>query len=139
VDDHRPETHGAYEEWPGPPRPERVRPGTPAWNRARIHAAANLLHVTERLRLAPGEWRAYKVAWLGACVLYDRAKLLAAGGFDFWRAVPARHSGEDVAAQLRVLERDGGAGIVPSGAYHLESPTTVPDRLVECHELVCRA
>jgi hypothetical protein len=88
--------------------------------------------------LAPGEWRAYKVAWLGACVLYDRSKLVAAGGFDFWRHVPANHSGEDVAAQLRVLERDGAAGIVPSGAYHLESPTTVPDREVECHELICQ-
>jgi hypothetical protein len=137
VDDVRPETHGLYQEWSGSPQPERVRPGTPAWDRARIHAAANLWHVTQRLRLAPGEWRAYKVAWLGACVLYDRAKLVAAGGFDFWRDVPPNHSGEDVAAQLRILERDGAAGIVPSGAYHLESPTTVPDRDVECHELVC--
>jgi hypothetical protein len=138
LDDVRPETHRYYEEWHGPPHPERVRPGTPEWDRARIHAAANLLHVTQRLGMSPGEWRAYKVAWLGACVLYDRVKLAAAGGFDFWRDVPARHCGEDVAAQLRVLERDGAAGIVPSGAYHLESPTTVPDREVECHQLVCQ-
>jgi hypothetical protein len=26
------------------------------------------------------------------------------------------------------MERRGGAGIVPSGAVHLEAPTTVPDR-----------
>jgi hypothetical protein len=136
VDDERPEDHVAYEEWDGPPRPERVRPGTPAWQRGRLHAAANLLHVTTRLGLRPGEWRAYKVAWLGACVLYDRARLLAAGGFDFWRDVPAEHAGEDAAAQLRVLERHGGAGIVPSGAYHLESPTTVPDRRVDCRTVV---
>src|SRR5256885_633013 len=94
----------------------------------------NLLHLTERLHLAPGQWRAYKVAWIGACVLYDRAALVAAGGYDFWSRVPANHAGEDVAAQLRVLARAGGAGIVPSGAYHLESPTTVPDRDMECFD-----
>jgi len=26
------------------------------------------------------------------------------------------------------MARFGGAGILPSGAYHLESPTTLPDR-----------
>ena len=58
-------------------------------------------------------------------------ELLAAGGFDFWRKVPPNHQGEDVAAQLAVLRRFGGAGIVPSGAYHLEAPTTVTDRDVD--------
>jgi hypothetical protein len=134
----RRDSHDAYEEWAHRPCPERVRPGTPSWDRARLHAAANLLHVTERLRLAAGEWRAYRVAWLGACVLYDRKRLVAAGGFDFWPRMPAVHCGEDVVAQLRVLERDGGAGIVPSGAYHLESPTTVPDRRVNCLDVVLR-
>jgi GT2 family glycosyltransferase len=132
LDDVRPETHDAYEEWPGRPVPEDIRPGTPEWDRARIHAAANLLHVTDRLDLADGEWRAYKVAWIGGCVLYDRAKLRAAGGFDFWRQMPDAHAGEDVAAQVAVLRRYGGAGLVPSGAYHLEAPTTVTDREVEC-------
>jgi hypothetical protein len=61
-------------------------------------------------------------------VLYDRAKLDAVGGFDFWRDLPAAHCGEDVVAERRVMARFGGAGILPSGAYHLESPTTVPDR-----------
>jgi hypothetical protein len=98
----RPETHACYEEWDGPPRPERVRPGTRAWDRARIHAAANLLHVTDRLALRPGEWRAYKVAWLGATVLYNRMRLLAAGGFDFWTDMPPNHSGEDVAHRRRL-------------------------------------
>ncbi len=134
VDDHRPEQEKAYQEWTGRPEPERIRPRGRQWRRASLHAAANLLHLTERLDLAPGQWRAYKVAWLGACVLYDRAALVAAGGFDFWPRVPAEHSGEDVAAQLRVLARSGGAGVLPSGAYHLESPTTVPDRAVECFD-----
>ncbi|MBQ0902724.1 glycosyltransferase family 2 protein [Micromonospora sp. U21] len=136
ADDRRPETHGHYEEWIGQPTPERIRPGTPEWNRARIHSAANLLHVTEELALPPGAWRAYKISWIGGCVLYDRAKLVDSGGFDFWRKVQEKHQGEDVAAQLSVLARHGGAGILPSGAYHLESPTTVTDRDVEAWEVV---
>ncbi|GFJ82832.1 hypothetical protein Phou_070120 [Phytohabitans houttuyneae] len=48
------------------------------------------------------------------------------------------HQGEDAAAQLAVLERHGGAGIVPSGAYHLEVPTTVVDRRVEAWEVTLR-
>ncbi|WP_019869506.1 glycosyltransferase family A protein [Salinispora oceanensis] len=134
--DIRPETHRHYEEWDGPPVPERIRPGTPQWERALLHPAANLLHVTERLRLPPGSWRAYKVSWIGGCVLYDREKLVDAGGFDFWRRVPERHQGEDVAAQLAVLERHGGAGVLPSGAFHLESPTTVTEREVEAWEVL---
>ncbi|MDG4760701.1 glycosyltransferase [Micromonospora sp. WMMD710] len=136
VDDVRPETHGHYEEWDGPPTPERIRPGTPEWNRARIHSAANLLHVTAQAALPPDAWRAYKVSWIGGCVLYDRAKLVDSGGFDFWRRVQENHQGEDVAAQLAVLARHGGAGILPSGAYHLESPTTVTARDVEAWEVV---
>lgn len=136
ADDVRPETHGHYEEWRGRPVPERIRPGSPEWHRASIHPAANLLHVTEKLRLPPGAWRAYKISWIGGCVLYDRAKLVDAGGFEFWRRVHERHQGEDVAAQLAVMARHGGAGVLPSGAYHLESPTTVTERDVEAWEVV---
>lgn len=135
-DDVRPETHAHYEEWIGRPEPEDVRPGTAEWHRATVHPAANLLHVTERLRLDPGEWRAYKISWIGGCVLYHRAKLCASGGFDFWRQVPPEHQGEDVAAQLAVMRRYGAAGIVPSGAYHLETPTTVTQRPVEAWQFV---
>ena len=134
VDDHRPEQEKAYREWTGRPYPERIRPRGPHWQRANLHAAANLLHVQQRLHLEPGRWRAYKVAWLGACVLYDRAVLVATGGYDFWSRVPADSVGEDVAAQLRVLAHAGGAGIIPSGAYHLESPTTLPERGMECFD-----
>ncbi|MEU4778713.1 glycosyltransferase family A protein [Micromonospora sp. NPDC023633] len=136
ADDVRPETHRHYEEWTGRPAPERIRPGTPEWDRASIHSAANLLHVTRKLDLPPGAWRAYKVSWIGGCVLYDRAKLVDSGGFDFWRRVDEKHQGEDVAAQLAVLARFGGAGVLPSGAYHLESPTTVTDRDVEAWEVM---
>ncbi|MFG2010787.1 glycosyltransferase family 2 protein [Micromonospora sp. NPDC048868] len=136
ADDVRPETHRHYEEWTGRPAPERIRPGTPQWERATIHSAANLLHVTRQLDLPSGGWRAYRVSWIGGCVLYDRAKLVDSGGFDFWRRVHEKHQGEDVAAQLAVLARFGGAGVLPSGAYHLESPTTVTDREVEAWEVV---
>ncbi|RIV37005.1 glycosyltransferase [Micromonospora radicis] len=134
--DVRPQTHRHYREWTGRPVPERIRPGTPEWDRAQIHSAANLLHVTEALALPAGSWRAYQVSWVGGCVLYDRAKLVDSGGFDFWRRVQERHQGEDVAAQLSVLARHGGAGVLPSGAYHLESPTTVTERDVEAWEVV---
>jgi hypothetical protein len=33
-----------------------------------------------------------------------------------------------VLAQLRVMARFGGCAVIPSGAYHLELPTTVPRR-----------
>jgi hypothetical protein len=135
-DDRRPDTHGRYQEWCGRPEPERLEPGTEEWERVHLHSAANLLHVTESLNLAPGEWRAYKVSWIGGCVLYEREKLLAAGGFDFWRRLPPDHQGEDVAAQLAVMREYGGTGIVPSGAYHLESPTTVTDRRVDAWRLL---
>lgn len=133
--DLRPETHHWYEPWHGPPQPEEIRPGTPEWDRVLLHSAANLSHVTDQLQLAPGEWRAYKVSWIGGCVLYERDKLLDCGGFDFWPELPPDHQGEDVAAQLAVMRRYGGAGIVPSGAYHLESPTTVVDRGTEAWQL----
>ena len=115
--------------WDGPVLPEIVSPGSGAWVRHRLHNGANLqlLH-QER----PGEAdRLYKVAWIGGCILYDTAKLRAVGGFGFWRDLPVEHAGEDVVAELRVMAQYGGAGLFPSGAYHLEVPTTVVDRTVD--------
>ena len=37
---------------------------------------------------------------------------------------------------IRVVRPAGGAGVLPSGAYHLESPTTVTERDVEAWEVV---
>ncbi len=130
LDDERPHEQ-TMEFWDGPVRPERIRPDSPAWTRHVVHNAANLEHL--RRHLAPSEDRLYKVAWVGGCVLYDVAKLRECGGFSFWWRLPQRHAGEDVLAQLRVMERFGGAGLFPSGAYHLELPTTIPpsDRVVD--------
>jgi GT2 family glycosyltransferase len=136
VDDHRPDQEKPYQEWTGPPHQERIEPRGQEWSRASVHAAANLMHIQNRLDLRPGEWRAYRLSWLGACVLFDRAKLRAVGGYDFWPEVPVEHSGEDVLVELRMLDRYGGAGILPSGAYHLETPTTVESRDTECFDVV---
>lgn len=129
LDDSRPHERAGLTLWPGNEvQPERVRPGTDAFDRWPLHNAANLAHAAAELAIPAGEWRLYRVAWVGGCVLFDRAALVDCGGFDFWDQLPPGHAGEDVAAQWRVMERYGGAGILPSGAVHLEAPTTVDDR-----------
>jgi hypothetical protein len=136
VDDVRPAELAPYEEWPGAPEPEPITRDSPAFRRSTLHNAANPTHLARRLALKPREWRAYKIAWVGGCVLYDRAALVDAGGFDFWSSLPDEHCGEDVAAQWRVMARYGGAGVLPSGAVHLESPTTVPNRDVNAFDVL---
>jgi len=121
-DDIRPQQQ-AVEFWDGPVRPEVVDPGTAAWERYHLHRAANLFHVAGTL--APGDVRRYKVAWIGACAIYDRLKLLAVGGFSFWPRLPRYHSGEEVLVQNLLMRRWGGCGIMPSGTYHAEVPTTI--------------
>ncbi len=139
LEDHRPAELAPFERWPDRPRPERIEPGSAEWRRWTLHNAANPTHLGQR-HVAPGErWVAYKVAWIGGCVLYDRRALDAVGGFGFWAELPESHCGEDVLVQQRVMARFGGAGILPSGAYHLESPTTVPDREVKAWEAVAVA
>ena len=136
LDDVRPHERVAFELWEGGVQPERIRRGAPGFERWSLHNAANLAHEAATLDLEPGDWAAYRVAWVGGCALYRREALLEAGGFAFWGELPAEHAGEDVAAQWRVMERRGGAGIVPSGAVHLEAPTTVPRRDVEATDVV---
>ena len=136
LEDRRPHQRTSFELWDGRVEPERIRMDKPSIARASLHAAANLVHVAEEVPVEPGGWLPYKVAWVGGCVLYRRQALVECGGFDFWRRLPPIHSGEDVAAEWRVMERFGGAGILPSGAVHLEAPTTVPDRRVEARDVI---
>lgn len=117
--------------WDGAVQPERIRPEDPAWNRHQLHNAANILHVARQLGLSLSQPLPYKVAWVGGCVLYDTAKLREVGGFSFWKDLPPQHSGEDVLAQLRLMNVYGGFGLIPSGAYHQQIPTTIPDRPVD--------
>lgn len=135
LDDVRPHQQ-EIEFWNGKVEPETVSPDTAAWARHHLHSAANLLHVQAKLGLTRENERLYRVAWVGGCVLFDRAKLHEAGGFDFWRELPTAHCGEDVLAQLRVMERFGGSALIPSGAYHMELPTTIPAREIDAPKVM---
>jgi glycosyltransferase involved in cell wall biosynthesis len=129
IDDVRPHQQ-AIEFWEAGVMPETVLLESTAWDRHHLHSAANLFHVQNRLGLGRDTWRLYRVAWIGGCVLFDTDKLRSTGGFDFWNELPQEHCGEDVLVQLRVMQRFGGCGIIPSGAYHLELATTVRVREV---------
>ena len=136
LDDRRPHQRTSFEAWSEPVRPERVRSDSAEIARASLHGAANLVHVAGDVPVPRDGWLAYKIAWIGACTLFRRSALLDSGGFAFWPQLPAVHAGEDVAAQWQVMERYGAAGILPSGAVHLEAPTTVPDRTVEARDVL---
>jgi GT2 family glycosyltransferase len=139
IDDHRPDETAPFERWDGAVEPEVMRRNAPGHARWSLHNAANPTHLAEKVVVERGGWVTYRVAWIGGCVLYDRRALLAVGGFDFWHDLPKNHSGEDVVAEWRVMEQFGGAGILPSGAVHLESPTTVIDRTVDAPDVLMDA
>ncbi len=121
--------------WTGPVRPEPFDEHWVPWDRHRVNNAANPLHL-ERKLVTNGVPVRYKVAWIGgANVLYDREKLLDVGGFSWWRRLPPEHAGEEVVVQFLLIRRYGGCGILPSGTYHLDLPTTVPDRRHNAVEL----
>jgi GT2 family glycosyltransferase len=122
--------------WDGPVRPERYTFETAPMYRYKLHNAANPLHLSWRFA-SEGIVR-YRVAWVGACAMYDREKLLDCGGYSWWNELPVEHAGEDVLAQMLVANRYGGCGILPSGAYHLELPTEVPSRETNTNELLVR-
>ena len=101
-----------------------------------VAQCANLFHVEQKYHVSPAEPRPYKVAWVGGCVMYDTEKLRDVGGFNFWKELPENHCDEDVLAQLRLMKKYGGCGIMPSGVYHQELETTVTDRTVNAPELL---
>jgi glycosyltransferase involved in cell wall biosynthesis len=122
INDIRPaQQHIEY--WEDRVMPEAVDPGTPAWERWHLHRAANLYHVG--LTLPPGVSRLYKIAWISSCILYEREKVLAVGGFTFWKRLPRYHSGEEVLLQNLLMRRWGGCAMVPSGTTYSQVPTTV--------------
>ena len=140
LEDRRPGELEPFERWDGGVRPERLDRDSAEFERWRLHNAANPAHLAEAVAreggLGPRGWVPYRIAWVGGCVLYRREALVECGGFSFWPELPTEHAGEDVVAQWRVMERYGGAGILPSYAVHLESPTTVPVRDVEASEVL---
>jgi GT2 family glycosyltransferase len=136
LDDERPHEQAPFSTWTDGVHPERLRKGSPGTERWTLHNAANLTHVAARTELPDSGWLPYRVAWLAGCVLYRRSALEEVGGFEFWRTLGTDVGGEDVAAQWKVMERFGGAGVLPSGAVHLEAPTSIPDRSVDAAEAV---
>jgi len=47
--------------------------------------------VQEKYHASVADPKAYKVAWVGGCVMYDTAKLRDCGGFSFWKELPENH------------------------------------------------
>jgi GT2 family glycosyltransferase len=140
LDDVRPAEQEAFAPLaPGErPEPEAIRKDTPAWERWRLHNAATPTHLGQRLGLDPAgpDWRAYRLAWAAGCALFDREVLVTTGGFDFWPELGRRGYGEDVVAQLRVIEAAGGVALLPTGANHLELPTSIGTRTIDAYERV---
>ncbi|WP_315788828.1 glycosyltransferase family A protein [Fischerella sp. JS2] len=134
IDDVRPHEQ-KIEFWEGRVQPEIVKPDTPQWERWRLHNAANLYHVQQRLGLTPIQQYKYRVAWVSACVMYDTEKLRDVGGYLFWRQLPPEHCGEDVLVQQRLMALYGGCAVIPSGVYHQELPTTIVNRDVHADKL----
>ena len=122
--------------WGEKVEPETITPKGNFWDRYKLHNAANIYHVQRKYDVTPDDPKAYKVAWVGGCVMYETNKLVDVGGFQFWRELPEQHCGEDVLAQLRVMKKYGGCGIIPSGVYHQELETTVPERKVNAPEFL---
>jgi glycosyltransferase involved in cell wall biosynthesis len=133
IDDVRPGEQ-QIELWEGPVQPESYVFETVPWHRYKLHNAANPLHLSAKY--ARDRVVRYKVAWVGACVMFDRLKLLDVGGYSWWAELPEEHCGEDVLAELLVMRRYGGCGVLPSGVYHLELPTNVPDRRHNTDDLI---
>ncbi len=147
LEDRRPDECAPFEVWHGRVEPETIEKDGQAWARWTLGNAANGVHLAEWLGLdlgavppPPESWVAYKIAWAAGCVLFDREALLDVGGFDFWPLLPPDAHGEDVLVQLRVMARRGGAGVLPSGAYHQQAPTSIPIRstsAVDALSIVC--
>jgi GT2 family glycosyltransferase len=122
------------EYWNEKVEPEVISPKSKEWNRYVLHNAANIYHVEKDAMASPASPKKYKVAWVGGCAMYDTEKLKEVGGFNFWKELPTKHCGEDVLAQLRVMKKYGGCGLLPSGVYHQEHETTVPERKINAPE-----
>ena len=122
--------------WENDILPETIIPGSLVWQRYKLHNAANIMHVAEQLNVTAEDPKYYKIAWVGGCVMYQTEMLKDVGGFQFWKDLPEEHCGEDVLAQLRVMKKFGGCGILPSGVYHQELETTIPERKINAPEFL---
>ncbi len=122
--------------WEKSVQPETILSGTKEWQRYQVHNAANILHVGQQLNVNADHQQKYKIAWVGGCVLYDTQKLRDFGGFNFWEQIPEEHCGEEVYVQQKLMKKFGGCGLLPSGCYHLELPTTLENREINVPEFL---
>jgi GT2 family glycosyltransferase len=134
--DVRPEEHRSFAPWERHVQPEAIAKDTPEWQRWQLHNAANPYHLQQKWGATVENPCPYRVAWISGCVLFDRAKLLTCGGFEFWQHLPPNSCGEDVVVQQRMMKQFGGCGVLPSGAYHQELPTTIRDRTYNAPNLL---
>jgi glycosyltransferase involved in cell wall biosynthesis len=124
--------------WDGDITPEVVTPDLPSWQRYKLHEDANLIQLAEKHKITSEYPKLYKVAWVGGCTLFDTQKLKSVGGFNFWTELPDNIVGEHVLAQIRVMKKFGGCGILPSGVYDQELPSTLPKTTVDAPEELFR-
>jgi glycosyltransferase involved in cell wall biosynthesis len=135
IDDIRPEEqHITF--WESAIKPETIEVNSLEWQRYKNHNAANPLHIASKFHISPENPKPYHIAWVGGCVLYNRKKLTELGGFEFWENLPKEHCGEDVLVQLKLMQKYGGCAILPSGVYHQELPTTLPNRTYNAPQLL---
>jgi hypothetical protein len=98
----------------------RRKPCGPAAGLGAASPAQRGQPVPRAVALKAGEGDAPATGWPGSAAACCSTRQAARrGGFGFWQRLPAQHCGEDVLAQLRVMERYGGCAILPSGAYHM--------------------
>jgi len=55
--------------WEDGVTPEYIIPGSTEWERYALHNAANIYHVQDKFKINPDIPLAYKVAWVGGCVM----------------------------------------------------------------------
>ncbi len=134
-DDYRPYQE-QIEFWQSKVKPEKIDYNSVEWQRYKLHNAANIYHIQKKLNITPKNQKKYKISWVGGCTMYDTKKLISTGGFSFWKKLPENHCGEDVLAQMRVMRKYGGCGLIPSGVYHQELPTTIFNREINAPEVL---
>ena len=126
LDDERPQQQ-AIEFWDGPVEPERSGP-TARSGRATICTAPPTSTTCSAASASTPRRSASTGSPGSAAACCSIPRSCAAPAASTSGPNCRRHCGEDVLAQLRVMARDGGCGLIPSGAYHQELPTTVPLR-----------
>ena len=122
-----------FEVWDGPVRPERIAKDGPGGRAGRCTTRPTGCTWPSRSGSTAARCRRRTAGWPTRspgrrAVSCSTAGAGRSGRLRLLADLPADAHGEDVLVQHRVMARRGGAGILPSGAYHQESLTTIPSR-----------